>query len=57
MAIQVEKEPPKKFRTTCGRCQCVFTYELSDLRRNYVFGREEVYCPRCGESCRHKELW
>lgn len=42
-----------KYRATCGECGAVFTYERSDVNRNYVRGGEWVSCPSCGHSHMH----
>ena len=40
-------------RATCHECDCVFSYDASDLHRNYVRGGEWVDCPQCGHQHRH----
>ena len=45
--IEIIKSGHKKFKTTCDRCGCEFTYTQNDLYYN-------LYCPCCGASIVHK---
>ena len=45
------------FRCNCPECGAVFTYELSDVWKNYVSGGDWVGCPTCGKSVRHMGAW
>lgn len=35
------------FQTKCIRCECEFTYDLDDLKRDTYIGFMGVYCPEC----------
>lgn len=50
--IKIIKEPSKIFTMECVRCECVFTYEPSDI----IDGKttKNVICPCCHESIWHQ---
>ncbi len=56
MAIKIVGIGKTKFSAQCKRCETKFTYELSDIKTNYVNGCEEVNCPECSESYAHPDL-
>jgi len=53
MAKKIIHEGRSTFHGHCQDCGCEFTYERSDVWRNYVRGGEGVACPGCGAWCRH----
>ncbi len=53
MATKIVKQGSTTHRATCTDCGTVFTYERSDVHRNYVRGGEWVACPCCGENVMH----
>ncbi len=56
MTITITKKAPNKFHNQCFKCTTKFTYELEDVKMNYVRGGEGVFCPECGEHCPHRAL-
>lgn len=53
MAKEIIKRGSTTRRTTRTECGTCFSYELSDVRKNYVRGGKWVSCPHCGADCRH----
>lgn len=51
MAKEILNGAPSKFRASCGKCGCEFTYELNDVITT-MFGPKTT-CPSCGEWCAH----
>jgi hypothetical protein len=54
MATKIIHEGATQYRTACGECAAVFTYEREDVHRNYVTGGDDVACPSCGHAVRHR---
>lgn len=48
--ITVIKHGEKNFITTCSRCGCQFSYELTDL---FESSGEYINCPDCKNKCYH----
>lgn len=48
--IKVIKHGQTEYTTICKRCGCQFSYELSDLKENYI------NCPDCNNSIQHELL-
>lgn len=53
MTITVLKKASRTFKVGCRKCGTSFSYELEDIKHNYVKGGEGVWCPSCGEWTRH----
>ena len=53
---KILKEGKRFFSTQCKRCECVFSYDLEDLRRDSGFAYvEAIICPECGEHILHSD--
>ena len=44
--IKIIKKSPENYIMTCDKCDCVFSYELSDVHLDY-YCRPAVICPNC----------
>jgi DNA-directed RNA polymerase subunit RPC12/RpoP len=53
MATKILSPGTDRYSATCHECGCRFTYERSDVHRNYAQGGERVSCPHCGHSMHH----
>lgn len=54
--IEIIKSKPNKYIIVCEYCDCKFSYELSDVKKDY-YGQEKVICPCCntGQLHSHRE--
>ena len=50
MALTIIKPSTKLFTMECKKCECIYTYELSDIRLN-----DTVECPECHASNLHAD--
>lgn len=50
--IEIIKNAPKKYKTQCGHCDCIFLYELDDIKINGYF-EKYVSCPNCKNEIKH----
>ena len=46
--MEIIKPGHKKFKTTCDRCGCEFTYTKNDICYS------DIHCPECGNYIVHK---
>ena len=53
MATKIINPGTDRYKMTCTECGCRFSYERSDVRRNFRSDSEDVLCPHCEHSCRH----
>ena len=53
MATKIITPGTDVYTATCTECGCRFSYERSDVHRNYVRGGERVGCPQCGHQQHH----
>ena len=44
--IEIIQPKPDKYIIVCEHCDCKFSYELSDVKKDY-YGQEKVTCPCC----------
>ena len=48
----ITKHKPDKYVMKCHHCDCEFTYELEDLKVNYVT-EYVIKCPECETELKH----
>jgi len=52
MAIKMLKEATKVFLAECGKCDCVFQYDISDVYTGFSYSY--VHCPHCNTTIPHE---
>ena len=52
--IKIINSKPDKYVIVCERCDCKFSYELSDVKKNY-YEQEIVVCPCCNTEQLHSK--
>lgn len=50
--INIIKNQPKNYKIKCSHCDCEFSYELTDLKRDY-YSAFYVICPCCKNNEKH----
>lgn len=50
--IKIIKTKPNKYIMVCDYCDCKFSYELIDVRKDY-YGEYLVICPCCNTKQMH----
>lgn len=50
--IKVIKTKPNKYTMVCEYCDCKFSYELVDVKKDY-YGVKSVVCPCCNTNQVH----
>lgn len=52
--IEIIKPKPDKYIIVCEHCDCKFSYELSDVYKDY-YGQIRVNCPCCKSGQLHSK--
>lgn len=52
--IEIIKSKPDKFIIICDHCDCKFSYDLSDVKKDY-YEQERVICPCCKTGQLHSK--